>query len=536
VRNPVAFERAAALYGKVLEWSAAGDYRLGPADIAALQQARGDALVSCGHGVEAARAFQQAIPLSAQDTARALRIRSASALLRAGENREGLDSLRNILKEYRLPYPGSRSGAIVLFMRERLRLDARLRVLRLFPLQRRASNHPLASYHRARLDVCWAAATGISMVYPLLAEIYFAIYLRLALSWGEARELALAWASHASRLAYVDDGEVRQARDMMARAAHYAEADGSPYVLAVTAAMWATIEGLNGNWRSCLEHASRAESLFRTQCISVVWELTTVTSYVFTSRAVLGEWTRNTTEVSEFLQRARDRGDRYAEATISFVSASYTQYLIDDQPDLAQKAIVERLATWPRGEDFDIQQFYAFQGLINLDLYQGNPRTAWSRIETTWPAVERSGLLRLTLMWTFLEDARARTAIALACIAAGAERQRLLDVAKRSSRLLFRSRARYASGLAHLLAAGICLVEGSVSAARPHLLEAESSFARNEMIPWLAITRLALSEYLPDSEREPKFEAGMAWMNAQQIRRPECLTRMLFPAASFSCC
>ena len=529
----LAFERAAALYGKVLEWSRHSDCTLSPAEIAGLEQARGDSLVNCGRGVEAARAFQRAIPQAIPADAARLRIRSAAELLRAGEIREGLDSLRGILREYRLPFPESRANAIALFVRERLRLSLRLLIFRVFQIHHQPSGR-LSPYHRARLEVCWAAATGMSMVYPLLTEIYCAVYLRLALRGGEARQLAVAWASQASRLAYIDDGEVRQARTMMSRAEQYANADGSPYVLAFVSGMWATIEGLNGNWRRCLEHASRSESLFRTRCVGVAWELATATSYLFTARTMLGEWTVNAAEMPSFLERARDRGDRYAEVTINLVSNSYAQYLVEDQPDLAEAAIEERLASWPRGEDFDIQQFYAFQSLINLDLYRGNPRRAWDRIRATWPAVERSGLLRITLMRTFLEDARARAAVALAPLAGPAERRRLLAVARRASRRLFRCKARYASGLACLLAAAIASIEGNVSGAKLHLQEAELSFERNDMIPWLATTRLALSEYLPDPDREQKIEAGMAWMNSQKIRRPQCLAKMLFPGTSFS--
>jgi tetratricopeptide (TPR) repeat protein len=527
----LAFERAAALFGQVLEWSAErSDPVFSQAEVASLEQARGDALVNCGHGVRAARAFQRAVPLVPEAEATALRVRVASELLRAGEIREGLASLRGVLSQYRLPFPGSRLGAIVLFLRERLRLSCRLLLLRVLGHR---GGRQLSAYDRTRLDVCWAAATGTGMVYPLLTEIYCAMYLRLALRCADAGQLAIAWGSYASRLAYFDDGQVLPARTTMARAEQYAEADGSPYVLAFMGAVWATIEGLNGNWRRCQEHATRAEFLFRTRCVGVAWELATVSSYLFTSRTMLGEWKVSAAEMPVFLEQARSRGDRYAEVTISLVSASYAQFLMDDQPDAAEADILERLASWPRGDAFDVQQLYAFQSLVNLDLYRANPRTAWNRIASIWPAVERSGLLRITLIQTFLEDARARAALALAPLAGEAERRRLIGVAKRASRLLFRCKARYAPGLAHLLAAGVALFEGDTSRATVHLLEAESSFERSETIPWLAITQVALASCPEAPGREHKLEAGMAWMNSQQIRRPECLVRMLFPSASF---
>lgn len=521
----LAFEQAASLYGKVLEWAALGNILLS-AEVAKIQEARGHALVNCGRGLEATRAFQRAIPLTSPANATLLRLRSASELLRAGEIKEGLAATESLLREQGLPYPQTRNQAIALYLRERLRLSWNLFLFRF-------QTHPRpVRYDGSPLDVCWAAATGTSMVYPLLAEIYFAIYLRLALNRGDSGQLALALASHASRLAYVDDGHVLEARAMLARANRYAEVDGSPYVRALASAMSATIEGLNGNWRRCLEEATRSEAVFKSQCLGVAWEISTVSTYLFTSRTMLGEWAENSLRLFEFLQWARARGDRYAEVTISFVSASYTHHLAADRPDLAEREIHDHLDAWPRGEQFDIQQLYAFQSLVNLDLYRGNSRSAWDRVCVMWPKVQSSGLLRLTLLQTFLEDSRARAALALAQLVEGDERKRLTGIARRVSRLLFRSKARYAAGLAELLEAGIALIEGRSQEVAPHLRKAERSFERSEVIPWLAVTRLALSELLKGTEQEETLQAGLAWMKSQNIRRPECLTRMLFPLSS----
>ena len=140
-------------------------------------------------------------------------------------------------------------------------------------------------------------------------------------------------------------------------------------------------------------------------------------------------------------------------------------------------------ASWPRGEAFDVQQFYALQSLVNLDLYRANPQTAWKRIVDTWPQVRGSGRLRLTLMQTFLEDARARVALALAGVSEGSERRRWMGIAERASRMLLRSKAAYAPGLGHLLAAGIAILNDDRAKTKAHLQDAEAIFARNELIP-----------------------------------------------------
>jgi hypothetical protein len=294
--------------------------------------------------------------------------------------------------------------------------------------------------------------------------------------------------------------------------------------------MRATVEGLIGNWRLCLDYAGQAERIFRNECIGAAWERTTVSSYVFSSRTMLGDWTTNAAEMPAFLDQARSRGDLYAEVTVSLVSGAYIQYLVEGRPDDAENVILERLASWP-GRDFDIQRLYALQGLVNLDLYRGNPDRAWKRICDAWQVVERSGLLRLTLIDVFTEEARARAAIALAA-QGSAGRQGHLAAARNVARRLMRCKAKYACGLAHMLNAGIASVEGDLTTARKHLRDAESGLKRAQLIPWLAVARLSLSSFSQDAESQQMYEAGMAWMNAQQIRKPACLARMLYPSQS----
>jgi hypothetical protein len=245
---------------------------------------------------------------------------------------------------------------------------------------------------------------------------------------------------------------------------------------------------------------------------------------------MLGEWRQNAAEMPAALERARERGDRYTETMLSLVSAGYAQFLTKHMPDDGEAAILERLAKWPRTDSFDLQQMYGLQGLVNLDLYRGKGGAAWERISQGWRAVERSGLLRITLLRTFLEEARARAAIGHARECGGTERRALLRVARRSAGWLVRSKARYAPALGHLLAAGVAAVEGNSSEMRTNLAAAEAGFERTETVPWLAATRLAMAEFAADSSMKERAESGMEWMNSQEIERSECFTRMLFPA------
>jgi len=523
----LAFDRAARIYRNVIEWAAQDAALLPLTETSALERACGDALVNCGRGVEAARAFARAMPGSAPPEVLRLRIRFAAELLRSGEVAEGLAAVRQLLREYGLPYPDTRPRAIARLIWERLRL-AWTRVI-----SARLIERPPVEHEEVRMEVCWAAAVGTGMTYPLLTEIYCAIFLRLALRAGDRSRLAVAWSSHASRLAYVDDGELREARALMRRAEQFLLTDGSPYAEAFVADMWATIEMLGGNWRKSGQHAARSRQIFRERCVGVTWEVVTVTSFLLSSRTLTGDWQANARELPLLIQEARDHGDRYAEVTLRLVTGFYSSYLIEDKPDEAEAIIEQCAADWPRGE-FDVQRHFAVQGLVDLDLYRGRAGRAWQRLRQVWPELERSGLLRLALIQSFAVAQRGRAALALAASDRmdGGERRRLLAVADGAARSLLRSQARYAPGLGRIIAAGAAWLRDDRDTARDHLRAAESELEAAELIPWLAVVRLALAKLLDGAAADRMREAGMAWMNSQQVRRPECLLRMLFPSAS----
>ena len=517
--SALAFDRAAGLYANVIEWSARA---APPRELASLERARAEALVNCGRDIEAARAFHRAQSGAPASDLTALRTRFASQLLRGGEIAEGMAALRALLSEHRLPFPEGRACGTARYLWERARLE----------LRRRQVASDVRSGERNRLDVCWAALVGTSQVFPLLTEMYCFVYLRLAHDHGDRRILAVAQSSFASRLAYVDDGELRAARELMNNATSMAASEGV-YARAFVEAMWAVVEMLGGHWRVSQQHSERSRALFLDGCLGVSWELASVTTYVFTGRTLTGDWITNARLMPALLQQARDHGDRYSEVTLQLTTGYYGKFLIEDDPDGAEANVNRCLALWPVG-DFDVQQLYAFQALVDLDLYRGRPDSAWRRVERTWPALSRSGLLRLTLLETFSRAMRARAAIALAATGhpSARERRRLLKIAAGEAKRLRRCKARYATGLALLIEAGAATVCGDRNAARILLLEAESDLEKSELIPWLASARIGLAGLLEgEAAAAAKLDQGMAWMKSQQVRKPDCLARMFFPSA-----
>lgn len=515
--DSLAFEQAARLFQSVIDWSPRPS-----AETAALEKARGEALVNCGHGAEAARAFSRAQEHASGEEVLRLRIRAAGELLRSGEVGEGLAALEELLAEHGLPFPRGRVRGVARLLWERLRVEIR---------RRRPERSVLsATAAQSRLDLCWAAIIGTSMVYPLLTEIYCFIYLRLALDSGDHNRLALGLGTFASRLAYVDDGELREARALLQQAGQLAGSTPTAYSSSYLAGMWAVVEMLAGNWEKSRDHAVRSVAGFRAGCYGATWEIASVSTYAFTARVLTGEWNANARDIPALLAEARDRGDRYAEVSLQLVTGYYATFLIADDPVLAEAGVHRCLSVWP-GRDFDLQHHYAFQALVDLDLYRGRAGSAWHRVERTWPKLLRSGLMRLTLLETFAFAVRGRAALAFATEAQEPSRHRvrLVGVAQDAARRLRKSPAQYGPGLGLMLEAGVAVLRGDRASARDLLGSAENELAKSHLVPWLAVTRLGLAQLTQAESASHYHGGGMAWMNSEHIRRPECLVRMLLP-------
>jgi serine/threonine protein kinase len=516
--SALAFERATRLYGWALEWTE-GDAQLK----SHLERRRGDALVGGGRGLEAARSYERAAAGAAPGDVLALRIRCAAELLRSGEVHEGLDKLRDLLVEHQLPYLEEPRKILARLIWERARVQIR-------GLKVRDRGHRKASARqRDRLDVCWAAAIGTGMVDPALTEIYCAIYLRLALDLGEPVRLTMALSAWASRLSYKDDGELKEARKLMRRAEEVYATSPQPYTRGFLAQMWAIIELLGGNWRESQNWAATALDIYRTQCTGVAWEISTAINFLFTSRSLRGCWAENRREIPPLAQEARERGDRYAEVSLRIMTSIYSSYLATDEPDEGEAMIDEWLAAWPH-DRFDMQKLSALTAKVEFDLFRGNVERAWSRIETAWPETTRSGPMMLTMFRNFTEDQRARAALLLASTKQSArERRPLLAVAQKAARKLERCPAKYALGLALLLRAGLAGLVGRRAETKSLLERAEGELESADLIPYLAATRYRLAEMQEGGQAARTRRAAMEWMESQNVRRPECLVKILLP-------
>lgn len=119
----------------------------------------------------------------------------------------------------------------------------------------------------------------------------------------------------------------------------------------------------------------------------------------------------------------------------------------------------------------------------NIDLYVGDPATAFSRIDAAWGQLEQIGCLRLQQPRVELALLRARALLGLG----GLERRREARV---HAELMIKEGAPWASGLGHLIRASVHAFAGGDDAARAELLAGEEHLMSAGMHGYLQIARL----------------------------------------------
>ncbi len=511
----LAFDRAARLYRLARELypaTDAGTRRL-------LCVRLGDALVNAGRGAEAAESYLDSVEGGDAAEALELRRRAAEQYLISGHIEEGLSALRSVLFTVGLRMAASPRAALVSALLRRAFLRIRGTGFR----ERDPSQ--ISAEALTRIDVCWSAAKGLSLLDPIDANDFQSRHALAALRAGEpyrvARALAIegghsamgGWRSRVRTALLLD-----QARTLGERLDH-------PHAMGFTLQVEAVAANLEGRWRASREHADRSAVLLQERCRGVAWELDNVHYYSLLALFYLGELRLLAETLPVVVKEARDRGDLYQVTSIR-TRLEYAARLIRDEPERAREELREAIAIWPSA-NFLLQHFYETMGQVECLLYAGDAAGAVSLASERWPRLERSYLLRVQSVLINSLYFRARAVIALA--AAGGADPDALDRAEKDARRIERQRAPWGGSLARLLRAGLASVRGRTEEAIGHLVHGEAELRQLDMALHAEVARRRRGELTGGEAGRDLIAAADRWMSNQGVCNPERMTAMLAP-------
>ena len=424
----LAFERAATLYRRALEHQPRRSSRE-----RILRARLGDALANAGRGADAARAYLQSVANATVAEVLELQRRAAMQFLISGHIDEGLATLQTVLARVGMSLPSTplRSLASLLWGRARLRL----RGLGF----RQCDPSEIAAANLTRIDVCWSAGAGLSVVDTIRGADFQARGLLLALEAGEPSRIARALAMEAAHTASTGGSNRKTTARLLERAEDLARRVEDPYALGMVILARGVAAYLEGRWQDAHESCDRAEMIFRDHCTGVAWEIDTANAFSLWGLSHLGEIAELCRRWPILLAQARERGDLYASMNLSSYLMSVVRLAADD-PDTARAELRETMARWSR-QGYHVQHNDALWAGVQIELFCGAGQSAWNLIRQAWPALRRSLLLRVQFVRTSMHFLRARAALAAAAelgCSRPAEARSLLATAAHDARRLER--------------------------------------------------------------------------------------------------
>lgn len=504
-----AFHRAADLYKLALETGG-----LAPGERRALARRHAECLRNIGRLGDAIEILTAAGAGAEGAERRELRRLEIECRLRSGDYRHGVAAARELLAEVGVRIPARPTGIIAAALLRQVR--QRLRGTR---FTRRAAGE-LPAEALERLDVLWSLTIGLVYVAPPIGRLVHLHYLRDALDLGEPTHVARALCFELPRLA-TDRGAGRLAEATAEVSALIEELD-QPELTALLEGSICYSVHLLGRWRESVEHAKRAEWLMR-DSVPQRWMISAVQLHRVAASWYLGETAEIVELMPRYLAEAEALGDAHA-LELFRVARGNVYWLVLGRPGEARE-MVSRSAARDDVDDFHVHDYLHLQAHVHIDLYEGAGRTAHERVERIWPAFQRSLLRRYRPLRIESLYLRARSALAAAAEVSGADRERLIEIARRTAKSLAAETLPWARALAALIRAGAAHAAGE-RARLPALLDEAAAAATATDMHLLALAaRHRRGTWCGGPEADEVAEA----MRRAKIADPAAVVRTLLP-------
>jgi serine/threonine protein kinase len=509
----LAFDRAAKLYRFALELQAPR----GEAE-RQLRTKLGDALANAGRGAESARAYLAAT--GGADPAEMLELQRSAALqfLRSGHIDDGVDTLRTVLAAVGLrllPTPRRAFWALVF---QRLRLY--LRGVRF----RSRSAEQINAEELTRLDICQSAAVGLSMVDTLQGAYFQTRSLLLALRVGEPNRLVTALAMEAAHTSVEGSRSRRRTAYYLQAAEALARQVDRPYAHALVSLSRGIAAALEGDWRNGLRLCDEAAHILRDSCTGALWELGTAHRFTLWPLMFMGEVVEINRRLPRLLKEARERDDLYEETNLCLAVRTFVR-LAANEPERARTELAQVMERWSQ-QGFHVQHMNRLFDDGQIDLYLGDAESAWHRLAESWPALERTHLMRVQQIRIVMLHLRARVAVTRA---AGKDSAMWLCSAERDARSLHREKLLWPEALALLIDAALTFRRGDAKRSGEILSTATEAFEKAEMRLHAAVARRRLGQLLGGTQGQELVRRAEEWMSGQKIRNLDRMAVLLAP-------
>jgi hypothetical protein len=524
--SALAFERAAALYMRVIEWLQ-GSSEDTPELRQSLTLARAHALAHAGRCYDAALLYEQLWQVAPPTAAADLGLRAAEQYLIGGYFERGVGRISTALSEVGLHYP--RSTALALL--ETVRLLAPVQWFGVPSREaRNSSAKPVDSLRLRQVDISRAAAKGMFDVDPLRAALFELRALRVALRAGEPARIARALAGVGSML--VMQGRIEaslRGAELLSRANTMATRLADPVLLAIVEFSASCGKLTDGAWASALSGFDHALEELEQHGRGVTWERNAARVGAIIALEALGRWPEAAQRTAAWHREATELGNVFASTTAALFAARHD--LAADAVSHAHERVRAALAAWsPRvRRAFHVQHVYAARFTAQAHLYDEQPRLALEEVQRIWGGASRAGQLQVQLARFDLWELRGRAAIGSAPYEASARARALRQEALRAAHVLGKELRVDAAPTASLLRAAVAHQTGDTARTLCELNAAGSGFANADMSIHEACVQYCKGEVLGGTRGEGLVASARKTLHIRGIARPERWVSLVAP-------
>jgi eukaryotic-like serine/threonine-protein kinase len=421
-----------------------------------LRRGLGDSLANASRSAEAAEQYLKAAAVAGTGEATQLTQLASLRYLTSGHVEQGIVSLRKSLDDNSIAWPGNRIVAVA-------GLVQRTAYLRLRGFKMSGKRSP-TELDNQKIDACWSAAAGLSLVDPLRGSYYIAETLCRSLRAGSAHTIARDLAAYMGVVA-IGGSRSRPATARVLRACrnvtlshrdHYSRA-----MQHLTQGMAAL---LRGHWTASLRSCDRAIAyLSDPSCHGKTWELNTARTFALWSLQYQGNLIELSRRQPELLRWAKESDDLFATLNFGTQVMAHLQ-LAENKPEESLRRLAEDKSRLSNRGFFIQHHNYVLAQTYSL-LYLGDYSGALQAIDGQWKQYRREFLSQIQQVRIDHRQVLIRAILANAAYDATVRAERLSE-AKQLIQSLRRERVEWAGALADALdASWFCIAGHSKQAA-----------------------------------------------------------------------
>lgn len=376
-----------------------------------------------------------------------------------------------------------------------------------------------------KLDVLWAAATGLSQVDHILSAAFHARLILKAFESGDPLRIVRALSMQAVLTAHRGVHQASRSAQILAKTHETAERLSHPSGICCAHLATSQVALLEGRWKDCADATRQTLQILKERCSGVNHEISLAHFHNLVALFQLGEIRDVNKSLPLRIQEAQERGNRLPLMELK-TTLEPALFLVHNKVDLARKNLQEALQAWPQN-GFQTQHFQAFLSRMNIELYSGQLDAARQCLTTTWPALQRSFLLKIQLVRIFALEIKGRTHLALALQNPRHRRENLRE-ADELAHKLESEHSPFANALALQLRALETICEKQPLMSQGFLLQAEHAFEACRMDLHVNLARFARCR-LEGEMSERSLREVTDWLHLRGIASPNHYAYMHLP-------